>query len=201
MKISGLCICRNVIRFHYPIVEAIRFALPIVDEFVVNVGQSDDGTLDLIRAIGSEMIRIVKPVWDDSMKTDGLLLSRETNVALSRDRALYLQADEVLHEADYDRILRRLHENLSNPSVLGFTFRYLHFYGDYRSCNPLFYRRACASSETTASGIVRRRGGIPIEGGPGYRDASGCYGRSDSPVSGVGSGTESMAGTGFAKSS
>ena len=145
MKVSGLTICRNVVRFNYPIVEAIRSALPIVDEFVVNVGQSDDGTLDVIRSIGSEKIRIVQSMWDDSMKQDGLLFSRETNVALSRctgDWALYLQADEVLHEADYDRLLGSLGKHLSDPSVLGFTFRYLHFYGDYRSCNPWFYHRA-----------------------------------------------------------
>ncbi|MGH7231598.1 MAG: hypothetical protein ACREJU_09605 [Nitrospiraceae bacterium] len=145
MKISGFSICRNAIRFDYPIVEAIRSALPIVDEFVINVGQSDDGTIELIRSIESEKIHIVESVWDDSMKKDGLLFSHETNVALARctgDWALYLQADEVLHETDHDRLLRTLRDNLPNPAVLGFTFQYLHFYGDYRSCNPWFYHRA-----------------------------------------------------------
>lgn len=145
MKVSGFTICRNAVKFDYPIVEVIRSALPIVDEFVVNVGQSDDGTLDLIRSIGSDKIRIVESFWDDAMKTDGLLFSHQTNIALSRctgDWALYLQADEVLHEAAYDRIPRALRDHLMNPTVLGFTFRYLHFYGDYRSCNPWFYHRA-----------------------------------------------------------
>ncbi|MGH7207091.1 MAG: hypothetical protein ACREI2_12890 [Nitrospiraceae bacterium] len=145
MKVSGFSICRNAVKFDYPIVEVIRSALPIVDEFVVDVGQSDDGTLDLIRSIASEKIRIVESIWDDSMQKDGLLFSHETNIALSRctgDWALYLQADEVLHEADYDSIRRALRDHLLNPSVLGFTFRYLHFYGDYRSCNPWFYHRA-----------------------------------------------------------
>ena len=145
MKVSGFSICRNAVKFDYPVVEVIRSALPIVDEFVVNVGQSDDGTLELIRTIGSDKIRIVESAWDDSMQKDGLLFSRETNIALSRctgDWALYLQADEVLHEADYDTMRRALRDHLLNPSVLGFTFRYLHFYGDYRSCNPWFYHRA-----------------------------------------------------------
>jgi len=145
MKVSGFSICRNAVKFDYPIVEAIHSALPIVDEFIVNVGQSDDGTLDLLRSISSEKIRIVESVWDDSMKKDGLLYSHETNIALScctGDWALYLQADEVLHEADYDTIRKALREHLENPAVLGFTFRYLHFYGDYRSCNPWFYHRA-----------------------------------------------------------
>jgi glycosyltransferase involved in cell wall biosynthesis len=145
MKVSGFSICRNAVKFDYPIVEVIRSALPIVDEFVVNVGQSDDGTQDVIRSIGSDKVRIVESAWDDSMKKDGLLFSHETNKALARcsgDWALYLQADEVLHERDYDRVLRGLRDTLTDPSVLGFTFRYLHFYGDYYSCNPWFYHRA-----------------------------------------------------------
>ncbi|MEW6544046.1 MAG: hypothetical protein AB1411_10600 [Nitrospirota bacterium] len=145
MKVSGFSICRNAVRFDFPIVEVIRSALPIVDEFVVNIGQSDDGTLELIRSIGSDKVRIVESFWDDSMKKDGLLFSHETNKALCRctgDWALYLQADEVLHEADYETIRRSLRDHLSNPTILGLTFRYLHFYGDYRSCNPWFYHRA-----------------------------------------------------------
>ncbi len=145
MKVSGFTICRHAVAFDYPIVEVLRSALPIVDEFIVNVGQSDDGTLDLIRSIGSEKIRIVESVWDDNLKKDGLLFSIETNKALAcctGDWALYLQADEVLHERDYETIRRTLRDHLDDPRVLGFTFRYLHFYGDYRSVNPWFYHRA-----------------------------------------------------------
>lgn len=145
MKVSGFTICRNAVRFDFPVVEAISSGLPLVDEFIVNVGQSDDGTLELIRSIGSAKIKIVESWWDDSMKKDGLLFSKETNVALSHctgDWALYLQADEVLHEQDYSQIRKVLAEEHSNPTVLGFTFRYLHFYGDYWSLNPWAYHRA-----------------------------------------------------------
>jgi glycosyltransferase involved in cell wall biosynthesis len=145
MKISAFSICRNAVKFDYPIVEVIRSALPLVDEFVVNIGQSDDGTRHRIASMGSEKIQIVDSVWDDTMKKDGLLFSHQTNIALARcsgDWALYLQADEVLHERDYEAIHASLRRELSNPAVLGFTFRYLHFYGDYRSCNPWFYHRA-----------------------------------------------------------
>ena len=38
MKVSGFTICKNIVKFDYPIMEAIRSALPMVDEFVVNVG-------------------------------------------------------------------------------------------------------------------------------------------------------------------
>jgi hypothetical protein len=145
MKISGFSICRNAIKFDYPILEAIRSALPLVDEFIVNVGQSDDGTREMIASLDSPKVQIVDSIWDDGMKKDGLLLSHETNVALARctgDWALYLQADEVLHQRDYETIHASLHHELSNPAVLGFTFRYLHFYADYGTCNPWFYHRA-----------------------------------------------------------
>ena len=145
MKVSGFTICRNAVKFDFPVVEAIRSALPIVDEFIVNVGQSDDGTLELIRSIVSDKIRIVESYWDDRMKKDGLIYSCQTNIALSHcagDWALYVQADEVLHEADYDTIRKELDDHLANLAVLGFTFRYLHFYGDYRTTNPWGYHRA-----------------------------------------------------------
>ena len=145
MKISAFTICRNAVQFDYPIVEVIRSALPLVDQIVVNVGQSADGSLELIRSIESKKVHILESVWDDTMKKDGLLFSHETNKALSRctgDWALYLQADEVLHEADQETIRRALRDHLDDPAVLGFTFRYVHFYGDYRSCNPWFYHRA-----------------------------------------------------------
>jgi hypothetical protein len=169
VKISGFSICRNAVKFDFPIVEVIRSALPLVDEFVVNVGQSDDGTLNLIRSIDSDKVRVVESVWDDSMKKDGLLFSHETNIALSRckgDWALYLQADEVLHEAEHETIRNALRRHLADPAVLGFTFRYLHFYGDYWSCNPWFYHRAVR--------IVRNDGQVESCG-----DAVGFWLKSD----------------------
>lgn len=145
MKVSGFSICRNGVKFDFPVVESIQSVLPVVDEYVVNVGQSDDGTLDLIRSIHSNKIKIVESWWDDSMTKDGLLFSKETNVALSHctgQWALYVQADEVLHERDYEQIQRVLRDEIANPQVLGFTFRYLHFYGDYWTVNPWAYHRA-----------------------------------------------------------
>ena len=145
MKVSGFTICRNAVRLEYPLVEVIRAALPIVDEFVVNLGPSDDGTEELIRSISSEKVRIIHSDWDESLKRDGLLFSRETNIALSHCQgiwAFYLQADEVIHEQDYSRIQQLLDTYHHDPQVLGFTFRYLHFYGDYWSTNPWGFHRA-----------------------------------------------------------
>ena len=64
MKISGFTIVRNAVKFNYPVVASIRSILPICDEFIVNVGDSEDGTLELIRSINSPKIRIIQNQWD-----------------------------------------------------------------------------------------------------------------------------------------
>ena len=53
MKASGFTFIRNAIKNDYPIVEAITSILPLCDEFVVAVGNSKDGTKELIEGINS----------------------------------------------------------------------------------------------------------------------------------------------------
>jgi glycosyltransferase involved in cell wall biosynthesis len=145
MKVSGFTFCRNAVRYDYPVVESIRSILPIVDEFIVNVGRCEDGTLALIRSIGDPKIRIVESVWDETLRKDGLIYSQQTNIALASctgDWALYLQADEVIHEDDLPKVVRAMQTHLHNPDVKGLVFRYLHFVGDYWSTNPWFYHKA-----------------------------------------------------------
>jgi hypothetical protein len=145
MMVSGFTFCRNAVRYDYPVVESIRSILPIVDEFIVNVGRCGDGTLELIRSIGDPKIRIVESVWDETLRKDGLIYSQQTNIALASctgDWAFYLQADEVIHEDDLGRVVRAMQTHLHNPDVKGLVFRYLHFVGDYWSTNPWFYHKA-----------------------------------------------------------
>lgn len=144
MKISGFTFCRDAVRFDYPIVESIKSILPIVDEYIVNVGKSDDGTLDLIKSIGDNKIQIIESVWDESLRKDGLIFSQQTNIALSHckgDWAFYLQADEVVHEDDLPRIQEAMEQYIGDAQVLGLMFRYLHFKGDYWSIDPWMYRK------------------------------------------------------------
>jgi hypothetical protein len=70
MKVSGYIRAkRGEVRLS--VVESIRSILPVVDEFIVNVGRCDDGTLELIRSIGDPKIKIVESVWDETLrKTD-----------------------------------------------------------------------------------------------------------------------------------
>ena len=145
MKVSGFTFIRNAIQYDFPIVEAITSVLPIVDEFVVNVGRSEDDTLNLIQSIGSNKIRIVESVWDDSLRKDGRILGIQQDLALSHctgDWALLVQGDEVLHEDDYPIIQEALRTHHENPEVLGLVFRMVHFKGDYWSVDPWMYRKA-----------------------------------------------------------
>ncbi len=145
MKVSGFTFCRNAVLYDYPVVESIRSILPIVDEFIVNVGRCNDGTLERIRSIGDPKVRIVESVWDETLRKDGLIYSQQTNIALSHcagDWAFYLQADEVIHEDDLPRIVDAMWTHQRSPEVKGLLFRYLHFVGDYWSTNPWFYHKA-----------------------------------------------------------
>jgi glycosyltransferase involved in cell wall biosynthesis len=136
MKICGFTIVRNAVKFAYPVVESITSVLPMVDEFIVSVGNSEDGTLELIRSIPSEKIKIYESVWDDNLKVGGKVLAAETNKALALipshyDWAFYIQADEVVHEEDYPIILHAAKKYLPNKKVQGLLFKYVHFFGSY----------------------------------------------------------------------
>lgn len=136
MIIHGFTFVRNAIKYDYPVVESIQSILPIVDEFIVNVGESEDATLDLIAAIDSPKIKIVQSVWDDSIKEGGRVLAVETDKAFAQvsgdaDWAFYLQADEVVHEQYLETIKKEADNYLKDKSVEGLLFKYRHFYGSY----------------------------------------------------------------------
>ena len=136
MQISGFTFVRNAIQYDYPVVESISSILPVVDEFIVSVGNSDDQTLSLIQSISSPKIKIVESTWDDSLRSGGRVLAVETDKAFSHisdksDWAFYLQADEVVHEKYHQTILKAANQYKDQLKVEGLLFNYLHFYGTY----------------------------------------------------------------------
>jgi hypothetical protein len=132
MKVSGFTIVRNAVKFNYPAVASISSILPICDEFIVNVGDSEDGTLDLIRSINSPKIRIIQNQWD--MGRGAQVLSEQTNLALKEcqgDWAFYLQSDEVIHEADLALLRFWMRYYLNHKDVDALRFWWFHFYGSF----------------------------------------------------------------------
>ncbi|MFN4994919.1 MAG: glycosyltransferase family 2 protein [Bacteroidota bacterium] len=165
--ISGFTIVRNAIKYDYPIVESIKSILPVVDEYIVAVGKSDDDTLGLIRSIQSPKIKIIETIWDDTLREGGRVLAIETNKALAAinpkaNWCFYLQGDEVIHEQYHDAILHACTQYLHDERVEGLLFAYEHFYGsyDYVGDSRKWYRNEIR--------VVRNNKNISS-----YRDAQG----------------------------
>ncbi|WP_236059665.1 glycosyltransferase family protein [Chitinophaga rhizophila] len=136
MKVSGFTFVRNAVKYDYPVVASIQSILPLCDEVIVSVGDCEDGTLELIRSIGSPKIKIFHSVWDDSLKEGGRILAVETDKAYAHvspdaDWAFYIQADEVVHEQDYNAIRAAMTKYRDDAKVEGLLFRYTHFFGSY----------------------------------------------------------------------
>lgn len=137
MKVSGFTFVKNAIKFGYPVVESINSILPMVNEMIVCIGDSDDSTTQLIEQIGSNKIKIVHSVWDDSLRENGRVLAVETDKALAAtaddsDWLFYIQADELVHEQYQQVVLDALKLYQHDENVEGFLFNYHHFYGSYK---------------------------------------------------------------------
>jgi len=137
MKVSGFTFVKNAIQFGYPVIESITSILPIVDEMIVCVGDSEDDTTSLIENIGSPKIKLLHSVWDSSLQTGGRALAVETDKALQAtvtdsDWLFYIQADEVLHEQYHSTVLNAMERFKDDTSVEGLLFNYHHFYGSYK---------------------------------------------------------------------
>lgn len=171
MKVAGFSFIRNAVQFDYPIVEAITSVLPLCDEFVVAVGDSDDATLSLIKAIPSDKITIIHTTWDTTTRAGGRVLAQETDKALAAispdtDWAFYIQGDEVLHEQYIPTVRRAMQTYLNDPAVEGLLLKYLHFYGSYSYVgnSRRWYRREIR--------VIRSTGNVVS-----YRDAQGFRNR------------------------
>ncbi len=147
MKVCGFSFVRNAVKYSYPVVEAIQSVLPMCDTFIMSVGNSEDDTMDLIRSIDSDKMRIIESVWDDRKRQNGEVLAEETNKVFDQipeeyDWAFYIQADEVMHEK-YHPVLSEAMESWSDRTeVEGILFKYLHFFGsfDYNADSRSWYR-------------------------------------------------------------
>jgi hypothetical protein len=134
VTISGFSFVKNAIKLYYPIVEAITSVLPLVDEFVIACGDSDDGTTDLIRSIDDPKIKIIETTWDPKHFVHGAVNAVQSNIALDActgDWCIYLQADEAIHQRYLPIILERMVKYKDFPEVEGLLFDYRHFYGSY----------------------------------------------------------------------
>lgn len=136
MKISGFSFVRNGDKLYYPVKESIESILPICDEFIVAVGNSDedDKTRKIIESINDPKVKIIDTVWDKKYMKHGAIYAIQTDIAMkscSGDWLFYLQADEVIHEKDLQNIRNRCEQLIDEKEVEGLLFDYHHFWGDY----------------------------------------------------------------------
>jgi hypothetical protein len=136
MKIAGFTIIKNAVVNDFPIVEAIKSILPVVDEMIVLIGDSTDATIALIESIGDPKIKIHHSVWDKNLRKGGVVLAVETDKAFqyiddSFDWAFYIQGDEVVHEKYHPAIIEACHKYKTDVAVQGLLFKYKHFFGTY----------------------------------------------------------------------
>jgi glycosyltransferase involved in cell wall biosynthesis len=151
--ISGFTFIKNGLTLGYPILESVLSIEPICDEVIINVGfedielTKDDGTYAYLREnLMGDKYKFVKSWWDPSITKDGLILSQQTNIALSHctgDYCQYIQGDEVIHENDLKYILAGVDDMEKDQRIDGLIFNYMHFYGNvdtYKYTRNLYRR-------------------------------------------------------------
>ncbi len=134
MKISGFTFTKNATKLYYPVKASIECLLPLVDEFIVVLGDSDDETELEIKKIQSDKIKIIHTVWDLEKYPNGQEYAHQTDIAkqaCTGDWLFYIQSDEVVHERYLPLIKENCERYLDDKNVEGFLFKYRHFWGDY----------------------------------------------------------------------
>ena len=167
VKVSGFTIVRNAVKLDFPVEASIRSILPICDEVVVNVGRSEDDTLELIRSIKDPKIRILETEWD--MARRNTVLGHETLRAMracAHPWGVYIQADEVLHEDGAAALGAAIQRSDGDHRIEGLLVRYLHFYGgfDTVATHRRWYRREVRAVRLSPELDIR-----PYQGAQGFR--------------------------------
>ena len=145
MKVSGFTFLRNAVINGYPFEQSIRSILPIVDEFICVIGEGEDDTRERVAAIVDPKIRVIDSQWNESMQDRGFVYGQQKMIGqfnCTGDWAFYLEADEVLHEAEAPNIRETMQEYLDDSKVEALYFDFLHFYGTPNQMGIAGYRRA-----------------------------------------------------------
>ena len=145
MKVSAFTFIKNGQVLGYPFLQSIQSILAIVDEFVINVGVSEDDTLLLIQSLANPKIRIIESHWNDSMQDRGYVYGQQKMIAqfnCTGDWAFYIEGDEVYHENELEKIKKSMERHLNDPNVEALVFDFHHFYGNANTIlnSPGWYR-------------------------------------------------------------
>lgn len=123
--VSGLTILRNGITCGYTFIETIKCLDAICDEIIIIEGNSSDDTMNYINQIKNDKFKIYSQDWHNG--SNGYTFKDVTNLGLSKctkDYVFYLQADEVIHENDYDKLRALIDQGYDAISVNFIHLRY-----------------------------------------------------------------------------
>jgi hypothetical protein len=135
MRIEGFTYVRNGLKMGYPFLPSINSVLPIVDQLFVVVGDSEDGSREAIENLKNDKIVIVDSIWEEEKRVNGEIFKDQANLGLQKvtgDWAIHIQADEVLNEADGEKLINYIHKADELKEVDGLLFPFYHFWGDYQ---------------------------------------------------------------------
>ncbi len=135
MQLFGFTLLRNGVKYDYCFKESLRSLSAITKNITIALGNSEDTTEAELTEFTN--LVIVPTIWDEAIRKSGLILSLQTNIALNTLRnetrnlgnawGFYLQADEVLHEEDYELIKKDI-EFADKNGYDAVAFRYNHFW-------------------------------------------------------------------------
>lgn len=151
IKISGLTIVRNAISNGYLIAEVLDTLVAISDEVIVCDGFSTDGTFEYLSTRGD--IKLYQDVWN-LQSNDGHEFANITNKGMSRctgDYIFYLQADELIHEDQYENLRKLILSNEYNS--ISCKFHHIRYSFDH----SLVEGYELHPSATRASRVVRNK--------------------------------------------
>lgn len=134
--LHGFTLLRNGLKYDYPFRESLEGLRALCESVVVAVGKSEDGTEEALKNL--DLVQ-VPTVWDEAKRQGGVILSEQTNIALSELRkrtpmgwGFYLQADEAISERDFALIKSDILKAEAHGCDC-ISFRYLHFWQSYES--------------------------------------------------------------------
>ena len=145
MKVSAFTFIKNGQILGYPFLQSIHSILPIVEEYIICVGPSEDDTLSLINSISSKKIKVIESHWNDSMQDRGYVYGQQKMIAqfnCSGDWSFYIECDEIYHEIELEKIRESMTKYLNDPNVEALVVDFYHFYGNANTIldSPAWYR-------------------------------------------------------------
>ncbi len=118
MMITGMNCGRNCIKNGYPFVESILSKLPLVDEYFVSDGGSNDGTWEVLQRLSDifPKIQVFHMPDEKNVRWDSCSTASNKFIQVAKGDWIYLDnMDEAIHERDITPLRRRiLSENVAD---------------------------------------------------------------------------------------